>query len=89
MPPPASDEQRAMGPVVVGCRGRHRRNQLAVLNISTLPPLQRREHGATVTSRIVVDALTAGAQIVMLQSSELGLGTYEQLGFRTSEMWKS
>ena len=64
-------------------------NYLAVLNIGTLAPFRRRGYGAAMTSRIVTDALADGAQTVMLQSSELGLATYERLGFRTVEMWKT
>ena len=69
--------------------GIRQESYLAVLNIATLARYRRRGYGAAMTSRIVADALADGVQTVMLQSSELGLATYERLGFRTVEMWKT
>lgn len=60
---------------------------VAVFNIATLEPHRRRGYGAAVTARAVADGLAAGATWALLQSSDIGVGVYERLGFRTVERW--
>ena len=43
--------------------------------------------GASVTARIVVDGGRLGAHTAYLQSSPMGVGVHERLGFRTIETW--
>jgi hypothetical protein len=50
-------------------------------------PLRRRGYGAALTARAVLDVIAAGARRALLMSSEMGLTTYERLGFQTLEVW--
>jgi len=43
--------------------------------------------GARVTARIVVHGVRLGAHTAYLQSSPMGFGVYERLGFRAIETW--
>lgn len=63
------------------------RDAVAVFNIATAEPFRRRGLGAAVTARAVADGLDAGASWAMLQSSAMGHGVYERLGFCTVERW--
>ena len=63
------------------------RDAVAVFNVATAEPFRRRGYGAAVTARAVADGLDAGASWAMLQSSAMGLGVYERLGFCTVERW--
>jgi hypothetical protein len=60
---------------------------LGLFNIATAPAHTRRGYGGAVTARIVADGLAAGAQAAYLQSTSVGYGVYQQLGFRTVEEW--
>ena len=58
-----------------------------VFNIATVPAYRGRGYGRAVTSRIVADAVTRGADLAYLQSSEDGYPLYQSMGFRTVETW--
>jgi len=60
---------------------------VGVFNIATPPPFRRRGFGHAVTARVVVDGVRLGARTAYLQSSPMGFGVYERLGFRTIETW--
>jgi len=51
--------------------------------VSTLKGYRRRGIAAALTRRAVDDAGQAGADLAVLQATELGLGVYRALGFRT------
>ena len=56
-----------------------------VFNVAT--PSEHRGHGygAALTSRLVRDGFEAGSAFAFLQSSDLGHGVYQRLGFRDAE----
>jgi GNAT superfamily N-acetyltransferase len=56
---------------------------VGVYNISTLAPFRKRGYGAAMTARIAADAVAAGCDIAILQSSEMGYPVYERMGYRT------
>jgi len=60
---------------------------VAIFNIATPTQHRGRGYGAAVTARVVSDGRAAGAQWAWLQSSPMGYGVYERLGFRTLERW--
>ena len=60
---------------------------VGVFNIGTPPDHRRRGYAGAITARIVEDALGDGAGWAWLQSSDVGYGTYERLGFHTLESW--
>jgi GNAT superfamily N-acetyltransferase len=62
-------------------------DSVGVFSIATAADHRRRGYGAAVSARAVRDGLEAGASWAWLQSSEIGYGVYEALGFRTVERW--
>lgn len=63
---------------------------VGIFNVATPPEERGRGYGAAVTSRAVVDGLSAGARTAWLQASGMGFGIYERLGFETvstAELW--
>jgi len=58
-----------------------------IFNVATLERYRRRGLGAAVTARAALDAFDAGARCAWLQSSPLGRGIYERLGFELLEEW--
>jgi len=74
-------------PVVTGL-GLHLADHIGVLNIATPPEYRRRGYGAAITSRIVDDALGAGARGAWLQSSAEGYSVYRRLGFVDVGVWE-
>jgi ribosomal protein S18 acetylase RimI-like enzyme len=60
---------------------------LGVFGVSTVPSFRRRGIAAALTSRLVEDR-EGDADLAVLQSSELGLGVYERLGFGTMSTWE-
>lgn len=60
---------------------------VGVFNIATSAPHRRRGLGRAVTARVIADGVKAGAHTAYLQASPMGLGLYEQMGFRTVETW--
>ncbi len=60
---------------------------VGIFNVATTPPHQRRGYGAAATVRAFADGIGAGASWGWLQSSEVGYGVYQRLGFETLEWW--
>jgi hypothetical protein len=56
---------------------------IGVYNIATIPTAMRRGYGAAMTTRIVADGRSAGCDVAVLQSSDMGRPVYDRLGFRT------
>lgn len=56
---------------------------IGVYSIATIEAARRRGLGAAVTARVVADGVDAGCDVAVLQSSEMGLGVYRAMGFRT------
>jgi ribosomal protein S18 acetylase RimI-like enzyme len=60
---------------------------LALFGIATLPTHRRRGIGAALTTGLIDDRAGA-ADLVVLQSSEPGFGTYRSLGFHPMSTWE-
>lgn len=60
---------------------------LGIFNVATSRAHRRRGYGAAITAQAAGDGFDRGAAYAWLQSSEAGLGVYEQLGFATLERW--
>jgi ribosomal protein S18 acetylase RimI-like enzyme len=60
---------------------------LGIFGIGTLPTYRRRGIGAALTATLIDDR-AAEADLAVLQSSELGFGTYGRLGFRPMSTWE-
>ena len=63
-------------------------NRTGIFNIATPEPYRGRGYGAAVTSALIADGVARGANCAWLQSSPMGLRTYERLGFRTVDLWQ-
>lgn len=61
---------------------------VAIFNVATPPADRRRGYGAAVTARAVADGVAAGARWSVLQSSAAGYRVYQNLGYRTVELWQ-
>lgn len=62
---------------------------LGIFNVATPAEHRRRGLGAALTAAIVADGLAEGAGGAWLQSTALGYGVYESLGFTTVEVWST
>lgn len=60
---------------------------LGVFGIATIPSFRGRGIAAALTSRLIEDRAD-DADIAVLQSSRLGYGVYERLGFRAMSTWE-
>jgi GNAT superfamily N-acetyltransferase len=61
---------------------------VGVFIIGTVPAYRRRGLGAALTAKLVVDAVARnGVSRALLQSSVMGKGVYESLGFATVDEW--
>lgn len=60
---------------------------VGIFNVATPEPHRRRGYGAAITARAALHGMTHGAKWAWLQSSEVGYGVYERLGFITLERW--
>ncbi len=60
---------------------------LGVFGIATIPSFRRRGIAAALTSGLIADRADE-ADLAVLQSSRLGYGVYERLGFRTMSTWE-
>jgi GNAT superfamily N-acetyltransferase len=61
---------------------------VGVFIIGTVPAYRRRGLGAALTAKLVVDAVARnGVTRALLQSSVMGKGVYESLGFATVDEW--
>lgn len=78
---------RAAGQPCTTGLGALTRGHVGVFNIATPPTDRGRGYGAAVTARVVADGVRAGAHTAYLQSSPMGLGIYQRMGFRTAETW--
>jgi GNAT superfamily N-acetyltransferase len=54
---------------------------VGIFSVGTPPEHRRKGYGAWATARAVGSAFEAGASFAYLQSSEMGFGVYERLGF--------
>ena len=62
---------------------------VGVYSVATVPQARRRGLGAAMTREILRAGLRTGCDTAVLQSSEMGLGLYESLGFRTVVRYRS
>jgi N-acetylglutamate synthase len=60
---------------------------VGIFNVATPPEHRRRGYGAAATARALNDGLAGGAEYGWLQSTAIGHGIYERLGFETIERW--
>ncbi|MCU1596230.1 MAG: family N-acetyltransferase [Frankiales bacterium] len=61
---------------------------VGVFIVGTVPAYRRRGLGAALTAKLVTDAVARnGVRRALLQSSAMGKGVYESLGFATVETW--
>jgi GNAT superfamily N-acetyltransferase len=60
---------------------------VGVFGIATVPAYRRRGIGAAVTAYLLADR-AGEADLAVLDASDLGLGVYERLGFRTTSTWE-
>jgi predicted GNAT family acetyltransferase len=60
---------------------------LGVFGVATIPSARRRGIGAAITAHVVRDRAHE-ADLAFLQSSEMGRGVYERLGFRAISTWE-
>jgi ribosomal protein S18 acetylase RimI-like enzyme len=60
---------------------------LGVFGIATVPAFRRRGIAGALTSALIADR-AEDADLAVLQSSRLGLGVYERLGFRRMSTWE-
>jgi hypothetical protein len=60
---------------------------VGIFNVATPPDRRRRGYGAAATAGALNDGLAAGAGHGWLQSTDIGHGIYERLGFETIELW--
>ncbi|WP_283136642.1 GNAT family N-acetyltransferase [Rhizohabitans arisaemae] len=73
------------GRAVVTGLGFAAREHVSVGGIVTDPAHRRRGYGAALTAAVLADAFTRGSRRAFLQSSPMGMGVYEALGFRLLE----
>jgi ribosomal protein S18 acetylase RimI-like enzyme len=66
---------------IVGIATLHLGSWAGVYNVGTLESVRGRGIGTALTTATLVDARSAGLRVAALQSSDLGLGVYERLGF--------
>jgi len=60
---------------------------VGVFGVATVPAYRRRGIGAAVTAYLLADR-AGEADLAVLDASDLGLGVYERLGFRTTSTWE-
>jgi N-acetylglutamate synthase len=68
----------------IGVRGD---DYVGIFDVATPATFRGRGYGAAVTARATLDGFGSGALFAFLQSSEMGYGVYERLGFRNLETW--
>lgn len=73
----------ADGEPVTSGMGQLTGSTIGIYNIATVPAARRKGYGAAMTQRIIDDAVADGADVAILQASDMGKPTYERLGFRT------
>ena len=60
---------------------------VGIFDVATPSAHRGHGYGSAITARATLDGFASGASFAFLQSSELGFGAYERLGFRTLEEW--
>ena len=60
---------------------------IGIFDVATPPEHRGRGYGAAVTAKAVLDGFETGATFAFLQSSQMGYGVYQRLGFETIETW--
>lgn len=68
----------------IGVRGG---DYVGIFDVATPAAYRGRGYGAAVTARATLDGFASGAAFAFLQSSEMGYGVYERLGFKNLEAW--
>lgn len=68
----------------IGVRGD---DYVGIFDVATPAAYRGRGYGAAVTARATMDGFASGASFAFLQSSEMGYGVYERLGFKNIEVW--
>ena len=63
-------------------------DHVGIFDVATPPPHRGQGYGAAITARAALDGFESGASFAYLQSSPMGYGVYERLGFRTIERWE-
>ena len=75
----------AEGAIVSTALGLRSDRATGIFNVATPSEHRGRGYGAALTSRAVRDGFDGGSVFAFLQSSDLGHGVYERLGFRDVE----
>lgn len=73
---------RLDGKPVASAQGTLVGRAVAIYNVATLGEARGRGIGAAVTTAVLRDAVTRGARFGVLESSTMGHGVYERIGFR-------
>jgi N-acetylglutamate synthase len=73
-------------PVVTGL-SIHTGQHVGVFDMATAEQHRGRGYGAALAIRMVADGFVAGATRAYLQSTDLGYGVYQRIGFRQVETW--
>lgn len=60
-----------------------------IYNVATPESFRRRGFGDAATRAAVHEGGRRGCAVATLQSSEMGYGVYERMGFRTVTFWRS
>lgn len=60
---------------------------VGIFAIGTLPKHRGRGYGAALTAAAVEGGFRDGAELAVLQASELGFPVYERMGFETVDVW--
>ena len=68
----------------IGVRGG---DYIGIFDVATPAAFRGRGYGAAVTARATLDGFASGASFAFLQSSRMGYGVYESLGFKNLEAW--
>jgi ribosomal protein S18 acetylase RimI-like enzyme len=62
---------------------------VAIFNVATLEGHRGRGYGAAITALAVRDGFARGARTAWLNSTPMGLGVYERLGFAVVDRWRT
>jgi N-acetylglutamate synthase len=68
----------------IGVRGG---DYVGIFDVATPAAYRGHGYGAAVTARATLDGFASGASFAFLQSSDMGYGVYERLGFKNLETW--
>ncbi|MGW4460967.1 GNAT family N-acetyltransferase [Micromonospora sp. NPDC004704] len=62
-------------------------DHVGVFNIAVPPEHRRRGYGRAATAEVLREAYAAGARTAFLHASPMGVGLYQDMGFRVAENW--